>query len=146
MWWIHLTLGFTAPLGSSRGRAFLLSHHNALALDCLGEIVKGVSYNCCVGVFAPNPDSMVHVANMGSIWGQQDPGGPLCWPHELCYLGSFPEAGWSHYCLSGWSCFYKWMVVMEFIGLSWLHIVSRWRLTLTQTQLLSHIQEVIIEI
>ena len=23
---------------------------------------------------------------MGPIWGRQDPGGPPCWPHELCYL------------------------------------------------------------
>ena len=29
-----------------------------------------------------NPDSKVHGANMGPIWGRQDPGGP----HELCYL------------------------------------------------------------
>ena len=29
------------------------------------------------------PDSKVHGANMGPIWGRQDPGGP----HELCYLG-----------------------------------------------------------
>ena len=28
------------------------------------------------------PDSKVHGANMGPIWGRQDPGGP----HELCYL------------------------------------------------------------
>ena len=35
------------------------------------------------------PDSKVHGANMGSIWGRQDLGGwaPCC-PHELCYLGS----------------------------------------------------------
>ena len=30
-----------------------------------------------------NPDSKVHGANMESIWGRQDPGGP----HELDYLG-----------------------------------------------------------
>ena len=30
------------------------------------------------------PDSRVHGANMGPIWGRQDPGGP----HEPCYLGS----------------------------------------------------------
>ena len=30
------------------------------------------------------PDSKVHGANMGPIWGRQDPGGP----HKLCYLGS----------------------------------------------------------
>ena len=33
------------------------------------------------------PDSKVHGANMGPIWGQQDPGGPHVGPHELCYLG-----------------------------------------------------------
>ena len=26
------------------------------------------------------PDSKFHGANMGSIWGRQDPGGPLCGP------------------------------------------------------------------
>ena len=31
------------------------------------------------------PDSKVHGANMGPIWGRQDP----CWPHELCYLGTY---------------------------------------------------------
>ena len=30
-----------------------------------------------------HPDSKVHGANMGPIWGRQDPDGP----HELCYLG-----------------------------------------------------------
>ena len=30
-----------------------------------------------------SPDGKVHGANMGPIWGRQDP----CWPHELCYLG-----------------------------------------------------------
>ena len=33
------------------------------------------------------PDSKVREANMGPIWGRLDPGGPPCWPHELCYLG-----------------------------------------------------------
>ena len=28
----------------------------------------------------PNPDSKVHVANMGPIWGRQDPGGPHVGP------------------------------------------------------------------
>ena len=32
------------------------------------------------------PDSKVHGANLGPIWGRQDPGGPLL-SHELCYLG-----------------------------------------------------------
>ena len=29
------------------------------------------------------PDSKVHGANMGSIWGQQDPGGPHVGPMNL---------------------------------------------------------------
>ena len=32
------------------------------------------------------PDSKVHGANMGPIWGRKTQMGP-CWPHELCYLG-----------------------------------------------------------
>ena len=35
-----------------------------------------------------NPDSKVHGANMGPIWGRQDPGGQKCWPHELYCLES----------------------------------------------------------
>ena len=33
------------------------------------------------------PDRKVRGANMGSIWGRQDPGGPNVGPHELSYLG-----------------------------------------------------------
>ena len=36
------------------------------------------------------PDSKVHGANMGPIWGRQDPGGLHVGPMNLaCYLGSF---------------------------------------------------------
>ena len=34
-----------------------------------------------------SPDSKVHGANMGPIWGRQDPGGPHVGPLKLCYLG-----------------------------------------------------------
>ena len=33
------------------------------------------------------PDSKVHGANMGPIWGPSGPRWAPCWPHELCYLG-----------------------------------------------------------
>ena len=33
------------------------------------------------------PDSKVHGANMGPIWGQQDPGGPHVGPMKFFYLG-----------------------------------------------------------
>ena len=36
-----------------------------------------------------SPDSKVHEANMGPIWGRQDPGRP----HELCYLGRQEDVG-----------------------------------------------------
>ena len=38
-----------------------------------------------------DPDSKVHGANMGPIWGLQDPGGP----HELRYLG-IHDVIWGH--------------------------------------------------
>ena len=49
------------------------------------------------------PNSKVHGANMGPIWGWQDPGGPHVGPHELYYLGCQPwnilsEPGQHHVC------------------------------------------------
>ena len=38
-------------------------------------------------------DSKAHGANMGPIWGRQEPGGPHVGPHELCYLGSLHRPG-----------------------------------------------------
>ena len=42
------------------------------------------------------PDSKVHVANMGPIWGRQDPGGPhvgpmnfVIWVASTCHLELF---------------------------------------------------------
>ena len=36
-----------------------------------------------------HPNSKVHWANMGPVWGWQDPG----WPHELCYLAIIHLSG-----------------------------------------------------
>ena len=35
------------------------------------------------GMFWDFPDSKVHGANMGPIWGRQDPGGPYVGPMNL---------------------------------------------------------------
>ena len=35
---------------------------------------------CLMHFYLKNPDSNVHVANMGPIWGRQDPGGPHLGP------------------------------------------------------------------
>ena len=52
-WWQHMTLRIWVHTGSGKG----------LMPD------------------GTNPDSKVHGANMGPIWGRED--------HELCYLGSY---------------------------------------------------------
>ena len=40
------------------------------------------------------PDSKVHGANMGPIWGRQDTRWVKCLPHELCNLGIHLMAVW----------------------------------------------------
>ena len=50
--------------------------------DSLG--LWNISYDLCdipiCGMFWSSPDSKVHGANMGLIWGRQDPGGPHVGP------------------------------------------------------------------
>ena len=57
-----------------------------------------------------NPDSKVHGANMGPIWGRQDPGGPhvgpmnfaiwdvlcICCIHGKCFPFYWPYVRWIH--------------------------------------------------
>ena len=44
------------------------------------------------------PDSTVHGANMGPIWGRQDPGGPHVGPMNLAIWVCIPDPvwGWIH--------------------------------------------------
>ena len=39
-----------------------------------------LSVELCIDNYYAIPDSKVHVANMGPIWGRQDPGGPHVGP------------------------------------------------------------------
>ena len=39
-----------------------------------------------------SPDSKVHGANMGPIWGRQDPGGPHVGPMNIAIWAYIPEA------------------------------------------------------
>ena len=55
----------------------------------------------CIGCNANIPDSKVHAANMGPIWGRQDPGGPSVGPMNL--------AIWAAACLSAWYCWWVWL-------------------------------------
>ena len=47
------------------------------------------SYICIQENLKMSPDSKVHGANMGPIWGRYDPGGL----HELCYRGRQEDGG-----------------------------------------------------
>ena len=59
-----------------------------VTLKHMGEIIFDLWVKLVITYPQQNtPDSKVHGANMGPIWGQQDPGGPHVSPHELCYLG-----------------------------------------------------------
>ena len=42
---------------------------------------------------SPVPDSKVHGANMGPIWGRQDPGGPHVGPKNFAIWGVFCYTG-----------------------------------------------------
>ena len=46
------------------------------------------------------PDSKVHGANMGLIWGQQDPGGPHVGPVNFAIRVKFRGAIWRRFRLS----------------------------------------------
>ena len=52
--------------------------------------------------FITIPDSKVHGANMGPIWGRQDPGGPHVGPMNLAIRNFCPQAAiWSIVSVSG---------------------------------------------
>ena len=60
---------------------FNRAEHSCMLHPCLPYMTAHLNFfsSSEVGI----PDSKVCGANMGPIWGRQDPGGP----HELCYLG-----------------------------------------------------------
>ena len=54
-----------------------------------------------------DPDSKVHGANMGPIWGRQDPGGPHVGPMNLAIWGNSPKFSWNLSGHIGWYCIIK---------------------------------------
>ena len=93
--WIHCWT--SSPVGSD-SRQFNIHVTSLRFYEDLCTLSKHqsklVSRHLCPMLF---PDSKVHGANMGPIWGQQDPGGPHVGPHEPCYLGCFHFRGSSQY-------------------------------------------------
>ena len=49
-----------------------------------------------------NPDSQVHGANMGPIWGRQDPGGPHVSPMNFAIWETITEITTSTYTVQIW--------------------------------------------
>ena len=62
---------------------------NAESLLANKNVLKGFQLGgrCTTSQSEAIPESKVHGANMGPIWGQEGPGGPHISPIELCYLG-----------------------------------------------------------
>ena len=60
-------------------------HHNAHGLNSF-NVQQTLS--CC---HIDCPDSKVHGANMGPMWGRQDPGGPHIGPKNLAIWGVVPK-------------------------------------------------------
>ena len=48
-------------------------------------------HNQCQGFFVNSPDSKVHGANMGPIWGRQGPGGPHVGPMNFVIWVTAPN-------------------------------------------------------
>ena len=54
--------------------------HMSAAYTCVRLALVPLSDQQYISVRQRNPDSKVHGANMGPIWGLQDPGGPHVGP------------------------------------------------------------------
>ena len=52
-------------------------------ISAIGKIPLCRSHEICTVWAVAIPDSEVHVANMGPIWGRQDPGGPHVGPMDF---------------------------------------------------------------
>ena len=72
--------GCTGELSLWQVMKFLSTTSGATSYKHFIQIRVFVFSSCALHT---TPDSKVHGANMGLIWGRQDPGGP----HELCHLG-----------------------------------------------------------
>ena len=76
-----------------------------------------------------HPDSKVHGANMGPIWGRQDPGGPHVGPMKLLsgYVEHFSTI--EHIDIkSKWLLSLKWMQNAEGFHLNPFLRVTKWRM------------------
>ena len=69
-----------------------MSLHRKLLHTVITELVSQIY----TGTRKINPDNKVHGANMGPIWGRQDPGGPHIGPLSFAICEPFE---WSGHCI-----------------------------------------------
>ena len=81
--WQHFSTGSNNGLTPNRQAHYLIFWWLRSMIP--GGIDECIFAACCPGV----PDSKVHGANMGPIWGRQDPGGP--------HVGPMNFAIWCHF-------------------------------------------------
>ena len=95
--WIHVSshlhdkyarwMGVSAELVISGS----LYADGCMRVCCVCVCVRG----CAFSVGDSIPDSKVHGANMGPIWGRQDPGGPHVGPMNLAICDEWVISAWS---------------------------------------------------
>ena len=90
---VHLALGTYSEEGSHCDNLVVVAN---MTTFCVLTDVRWSSwwpFRLCVWstrlVVHVSPDSKVHGANMGPIWGRQDPGGSHIGSMKFCYLGAF---------------------------------------------------------
>ena len=90
-YWGHITVLYWCIL-------FCVTHVTTLFLS-VQPLSLSISFNTLrarqnghyFDIFWTNPDSKVHEANMGPIWGRQDPGGPHIGPMKFAIWECYPE-------------------------------------------------------
>ena len=82
-------------------------------------------------------DSKVHGANMGPIWGHQDPGGPHVGTHEICYLGGSGNyflhqiTTWTNLAHDHWAWIQWHLPEINFIWKKKISITNTFEITIT---------------
>ena len=72
--------GETASLYWIGAQVSILLTHRVVYWDSISNVLYATAFTLYLAKAIP--DSKVHGANMGSIWGREDPGGP----HKICSL------------------------------------------------------------
>ena len=75
-------------------RHFEMSDANVIACICVVITYEWSQLLLCMQKLNKDPDSKVHGANMGTIWGRQDPGGPHVGPMNFAIWGQFSMCKW----------------------------------------------------